>query len=195
MARPSRPCLTGPRPVLLQPLPEEGDSHFTDHPLVPFLFHAIGVRRPNPADRPHDAKDATLVSAPFHEKPGHKRYDMRRFGREVRTVRSRRIKKGDVGENRITSCRPVSLLRCAKVHRTADGAVRPTDLRVHSQHLYSKINPSRGQAEFAWESNETCEINRSRFRTRRPSHGPTIRRLSHIPPVAGTGRLRSPADL
>jgi len=35
-----------------------------------------------------------------------------------------------------THCGPVSLLRCAVVHMTADSAMRPTDLRLHSRQMY-----------------------------------------------------------
>ena len=42
-----------------------------------------------------------------------------------------------------SSCRPVSLLRCA-VARTE--AVRPTDLSLHSQHMYHDRNDQVGQA-------------------------------------------------
>jgi hypothetical protein len=35
-----------------------------------------------------------------------------------------------------THYKPVSLLRCAVVHMTADSAMRPTDLRMQSQQMY-----------------------------------------------------------
>lgn len=46
------------------------------------------------------------------------------------------------------SCRPVSLLRCADMHITADSALRPTDLRLHSQQLYSTKSSAPNQANY-----------------------------------------------
>ena len=47
-----------------------------------------------------------------------------------------RIKKGDAGEYMIAGCRPVSLLRCAKLHRTADGALRDPLISVCTRNIY-----------------------------------------------------------
>jgi hypothetical protein len=46
-----------------------------------------------------------------------------------------------------THCRLVSLSRCATVHLTADSAMRPTDLHMHSQLIYYRHIRQANQAK------------------------------------------------
>ncbi len=56
-----------------------------------------------------------------------------------------------------TDYRPVSLLRCAFTHFTADSALGPTDLCLHSQQMYYSRDNRTNQVKFSF-TNVVCTL-------------------------------------